>query len=279
MTLTALRDAFMTSEEFQSRSGSRIKPVQMHGGAFVSVDEQEPEFGHVIARHRTWEPHIVEVIKNNLLSGQTYVDVGANVGVMSFNAAKCVGDSGKIIAFEPNPINVMRFLEGMDANHSSNVVLFQFALSNWQSIVSLEGGSNTNISKSKSSRIVQSIRGDAILLDEPRIDFIKIDIEGFEPFAIAGMLETLKKHKPKMLCEFNPRCLADHADVNPEQFARDIFALTDEIVVIEHDDARTQINNASALMDLWRSKNDQAVRSGMLPDRMLHFDLLFDVHK
>jgi FkbM family methyltransferase len=276
ISLSGLRDIFLRSEEFQCMATRLIK-VDIGGGLLVSIDEAEPEFGRAIARDRTWEPHIVDIIVKTLQPGDTYVDVGANVGVTAFNAARKVGPSGKVVAFEPDLANASRFIEGIAANKFPNVTLHQFALSDAAAIVSLSGGSNTFVVNGESDRMVQAIEGDRLLRDEPRIDFIKLDIEGFEPFALDGLRDTLQGHKPTVLCEFNPRCLNDHAHVDPEQFADNLFRLTSELKVIEHDGHSSIVQDANALMKLWRDKNSEAVSTQFLPNGMLHFDVLFKI--
>ena len=104
---------------------------------------------------------------------------------------------------------------------------------------------------------------------------IKLDIEGFEPFALDGLSETLKRHQPTVLCEFNPRCLRDHASVEPASFADQLFRHAQGLDVIEHDGARCAVESGGALMELWETRNEEAVASGFLPDGMVHFDVLF----
>ena len=138
-----------------------------------------------------------------LSHGHVFVDVGANVGVMSFHAAKIVGPTGKVISFEPNEDNICNFLHGVLENKFEAFVrLYPYALSAKAALFSLEGGSNTYLIKpAPGQRLTQSVRGDEILANEQRIDFIKIDIEGHEPFALQGLDQTLNRHKPLILCE------------------------------------------------------------------------------
>lgn len=266
---------FLNSQEFlASAAGTK---VDIGGGVFVYVDPTEPEFGRAIVTDATWEPHIVKTIRANLVRGQVFVDVGANVGVMSFTAAQVVGPAGKVIAFEPNEANACHFLRGAFENgYQEFVRLYQCALSAKASLFALQGSSNTHlISAGEQTRLVQSIPGDDMLASEPAIDLIKIDIEGHEPFAIQGLAETIRRHRPKILCEFNPRCLKDNLGVPAADFAEQIFDITREIQVIEHDGAIHAVKQARKLMQLWSRKNDAAVRTGLLPDGMTHFDLLF----
>ena len=280
ISLKVLSNAFMASDEYHASQRQNIARVEMSEGLFVVVDLTEPEFGYVIYHHRTWEPHIIRLITEHLHPGDVYVDVGANVGVMSFNAAKAVGDYGKVIAFEPDQTNANRFLEGVVANSFKNVLLFPFALSDRQDVFSVTGSSNTYLTSPQyGGRLTQSIAGDLVLAGEKRIDLVKIDIEGHEPFALKGLAQTLRRHKPMVLCEFNPRCLKDHVSVEPDTFAGDLFSITNVLEVIEHDGHRNRVTSIRELMGLWESRNRDAVQSGFLPNGMLHFDVLFRVDR
>ena len=52
------------------------------------------------------EFQVQEVIESVLNPGDTFIDVGANFGMHTLPAANCVGDKGKVIAFEPMPFNI-----------------------------------------------------------------------------------------------------------------------------------------------------------------------------
>lgn len=271
---------FRSSSEYRSMTDANIATVDL-GGYLVVVDKTEPDFGKKICLHRAWENHLVAVLNERLRPGDVFVDIGANVGVMAFAAAKRVGPSGKVIAFEPNESNAQMFLRGVVANGLESFVrLYPFALSDKPALFALQGSSNTHLkTPERFDRLVQSLPGDDILGVEPRIDFIKIDIEGHEAFALDGLKQILAKHRPTVLCEFNPRCLKDHIGKAPDVFARELFGLTDEICAIEHSGRRNIVTDQGRLMDLWRMRNREAIESRMLPDGLLHFDLLFKADK
>ena len=274
LTVGALRRSLLSSKEFRN-----VISVQTDYDFVVVVDAREPEFGRTISRTRSWEPHIIRLIRANLHEGDVYVDVGANVGLMAFSAAKIVGASGKVIAFEPNQDNASCFLQGVKENEFENVLLYQFALSDHRRIFNMWGSSNSELIEPNdySMRPVQSVTGDYLLRHELRVNFIKLDIEGHEPFALKGLSDTLVNHEPLVLCEFNPRCLKDNIGMNPHAFADELFKLADEIQVVEHDGNWNSVTSAAGLMMLWSEKNRQATESGFLPGGMLHFDLFFKV--
>lgn len=278
LDVEGLRADMMASPEYRSNHSAPGERLVDMGYAKVVVDGGEPEFGRHIATHGSWEPHIIAIIQRHLKPGDTFVDIGANVGVMSFTAAAATGPSGRVLAFEPHPDNIRHFLSGVAANGFQNVTLHGFALSNTQSIFSLIGSSNGYLMPEGES-VFQTVAlpGDPILADEPRIDMVKIDIEGHEPQALAGIDRALRKHRPIVLGEFNPRCLRDHIGCPPPQFADQLFELTDRIDAIEHDGRTNQLRTPRELIDLWERRNAEAVAANFLPDGMLHFDLLFRV--
>lgn len=274
-----LLENFRQSPEFQLVIGAATPTVTAVdiGGSSVFVDPEEPEFGRHIAAHASWEPHLMAFLQQHLLAGETFVDVGANVGVMTFTAARIVGPQGRVICFEPSVANAQNLMRGVVANQLETVVqVHQLALSNTAHIFSLAGRSNAFLVKSNAAgRCVQAVPGDDILSAAKRVDFIKIDIEGHEPFALSGLAHTLQKHKPRLLCEFNPRCLQEHIGKPPEDFASELFELTRTIEVIEYSGASQLVRGPTELLDLWVTRNAQAVEAGTLPDGMLHFDLFF----
>jgi len=278
LDLEGLRADIMGSPEYRANFGTPGQRTIDMGHAKVVVDAGEPEFGRHIATHGSWEPHVMAIIQQNLQRGDTYVDIGANVGVMAFTAAAAVGPSGRVLAFEPHPDNIRHFLAGVAANGFDNVTLHGFALSDAPSIFSLIGSSNGYLMP-EGQTVFQTValEGDPILADEPRIDMIKIDIEGHEPQALAGIDKTLLKHKPIVLGEFNPLCLKDHIGCPPAQFADQLFGLTDRIEAIEHDGRINEVRSPAELLTLWERKNAEAVATNFLPDGMRHFDLLFRV--
>ncbi|WCT74029.1 FkbM family methyltransferase [Sphingomonas naphthae] len=264
-------------EEYRQKSARQLESVEVYGLKVV-VDPEEPEFGRAIARDGVWEPHILQAIRQNLNADDVFVDVGANVGIMSFHAASIVGQGGREFAFEPNQDNVQRFLQGVLLNGFSNVTMFPFAASNAAGIFSMQGHSNTYlVSASVGGRLTQSVRVDDLLQNEPRVNFIKIDIEGHEPFALEGLNEIMAKHKPLVLCEFNPRCLRSNAHTEPLALAERIFQMTNQVELVEKDGSFTPCRSAGHLMDIWHGRNDAVVRAGDLEDGLLHFDLLFRV--
>lgn len=165
----------------------------------------------------TWEPAETAVLRSELRPGDTFLDVGANVGYYTVIASKRVGPTGRVIAFEPDPTSFAFLKRNVEANGCNNVTLVQKALSHEQGTIKLfldekNKGAHKIFQYGESHRFVEvaAVRLDDYLKGhEGRIDLIKIDTEGAEGAILKGMGETLRRHKnTKLLMEFFPKLLA-----------------------------------------------------------------------
>jgi FkbM family methyltransferase len=275
-----LRASLIGSSEYkiisgvgQIREGSRM--VEM-AGFKLCIDPNEPDFGCHIAHGAQYEAHNLAILRRELHEGDTFVDIGANVGVLSLAARLAVGDTGKVICFEPMAANAALLVESIIINDFSNMVLYPVALSDEVRTLYLEGNSNGMLlDQGRPERKMTTRPGDPYLEREPRIDFVKMDIEGHEPMALRGIAGALKKHRPMIMCEYNPTMLRNTSHSDPTAFADQIFAMTAEIQVIDYDGNVEVVRNTASLLDLWEVKNRYFSDNGRIMNGMLHFDLLF----
>lgn len=141
----------------------------------------------------------------------TVVDIGANRGNFTLFASYLVGQSGRVISFEPNPVVRALLERELDHNSIGNVTVVPMGLSNQKSKLVLNvpkhnSGEATFGNKFQSGEQpyvqveAEVARGDDILA-ESRPAFVKIDVEGFEVSVIEGLKESLSRHKPIVLTE------------------------------------------------------------------------------
>ena len=76
--------------------------------------------GRSILESGSCEPHVSSVIRNQLKKGDVFLDLGANIGYHTIFAAKLVGQSGKVIAVEPNPQNLQLIYASLLENKITN---------------------------------------------------------------------------------------------------------------------------------------------------------------
>lgn len=140
-----------------------------------------------------WEKRTTDYIKDHLTPGQTFLDIGANVGYFSVLATEC---GAKVIAFEPSSIN-RQFLK----INTFGVEIYSKALSNKSGQFKLYTGKTPgehslkeNYHNESGFEAVDVVRYDQLNLDVP--DMIKMDIEGNEREALEGMPNVLSTKKP-----------------------------------------------------------------------------------
>jgi len=165
----------------------------------------------------SYEREETRVLRRVLRRGGTVVDVGANVGYFTALAARCVGESGRVIAFEPSPYAFERLTALLKRNALRSCVVENLGLSDWSGEVALYlDDSYRNHSPTMSRQGGQEyarVRVETLdaVLDRLRvecIDLMKIDVGGHEPRVLDGARRSIESGRVKtLLCEFNDHWL------------------------------------------------------------------------
>jgi len=280
LSLDRLIRSFVDSDEYRLRQADEARPTPVDlGGYHVCIQKLDTDFGQGIFHSHKYEEHVRQAARESLHEGDVAVDVGANVGVLTFLAASIVGKAGRVLAVEPNPDNLQLLYRGIVHNRFSNVEVLPHAASNARMVFSLTGGtSNTHLIGAREPQdgghFVQSIVLDDALGDMPRLDFVKMDIEGHEPQAFEGFSRLIGRHRPVLLVEFNPRCLVDLQQQDPLAFLKQIFAFYSRVRVTSAFEDNETLDSADQVMAYWERRNREITARKLLPDRMLHFDLV-----
>ena len=150
-------------------------------------------------------------IEQFLSEDSVFIDIGANIGLFSLHATKFVSKNGQIISFEPFPRNFNSLTTNIKLNHFSNVQLEQIAIGEVEGSITLHyDEKEKNLGMVSTTPFGKSIKEEVKMtsLDsylnqnpKPKVDLIKIDIEGFEYPALLGMKDTLTTFYPTLLIE------------------------------------------------------------------------------
>ena len=160
-----------------------------------------------------YEDHILDLILKYLPSDGIFMDIGANIGLHSLFAASLLkrhGGKGIVYAFEPVPKLRDQLLRSFSSNGFDNAQIFDYAVGN-------ENKTSTifhNMGNMGASSLIPSFEGSVgtsiqikRLDDEfgagARVDFIKIDVEGFESQVIDGAKSLISAQKPVLVIEFS----------------------------------------------------------------------------
>jgi len=273
--------SFFDSEEYRFRVLDEWRPTPVDFGDFkVCIQKRDTDFGQAILVTGEYEPQVRALVAECVREGDVCVDVGANVGVIAFQAATIVKDRGLVVAVEPNPENLRLLYAGIVVNGFANVRVLPVAASNRSAVVSLTGGlSNTHVTAGRGLETGGGLYAQAGALDQwlawlPRLDFVKMDIEGHEPLAFDGFRAMIARHRPALLVEFNPRCLEDLHGQSPRAWLDEMFSLYPRFRAVSAFGDDETFERPADLMACWERRNREIAAEGRMPDRMLHFDLL-----
>ena len=153
------------------------------------------------------------VLAERLQPGDVFYDLGANIGLFSLLAARCVGDSGRVFSFEPDAVNAERLRRNAKRNSFSQITVIESGV--WSSTgamdfsiadqASPDRGVGSFLSGSGGS---VSVRVRVIALDDfvrnaPLPHAIKCDVEGAEIHVLRGAEHLLALHRPWFLGEMH----------------------------------------------------------------------------
>jgi FkbM family methyltransferase len=162
-----------------------------------------------------WDDPAERFAAHWLEPGGVVIDAGANIGTFTARAATCVGQNGRVHAFEPHPLTFSALKKTVQMNRFANVECHRAALSDTTGMLRISNLGR----KDDCNHIVEQTFGG---IDTPaltladfiarenftRIDFLKIDVEGYE----LAVLKGLGKHAGKVACM--------HIEVLPQTLAR-----------------------------------------------------------
>jgi FkbM family methyltransferase len=176
-----------------------------------------------------FEPRLRQEIEKRLGPGDTFIDIGCNVGFFSLCAARTVGPAGLVYAFEPAPATVARLRHNIELNSIPNIRVNEIALSDTAGSVRLflDGHNNSGAAslrklESGSSHVdVQSMTYDewAERYCIPAPSLFKIDVEAAEVRVLRGMAKLLSSpNKPPIIIEVSEGSLRQFGTSKDELF-------------------------------------------------------------
>jgi FkbM family methyltransferase len=163
------------------------------------------------------EMEVQKTLAENLRPGMVFYDLGANIGLFSMLAARAVGPTGHVFSFEPDAAIAARLKRNVARNEFQNVTIVPkgvwsaskrqaFAPSDSSSpdhgTGSFVGGGNPTITV-----LLECVALDDFVREARAPQAIKCDVEGAELEVLRGAENTLRTHRPWILCEM-------HTDAN-----------------------------------------------------------------
>jgi len=214
---TKLYERELERERNKILSGATPIVQDVHGFRFVVYPFDQPNLLTLVKRAADIADF--QAIPHMVKPGDTTFDIGANVGIYSVLLSQLCGSIGRVWAFEPVPDTYWRLRENLALNRCGNVIAVQSAVcekdgtaqinlfdahfSEWNSLgmPSMFDRDGSRISPR------QSIDVPACTLDQfcasekiERVNFLKVDVEGFELSVFRGAERLLKEHRVDYVC-------------------------------------------------------------------------------
>ncbi len=193
-------------------AASTLFGMKMKGDAEEIIQQYIYYFG-------VWEPQITAWVSRRLAPGDTFVDVGANIGYYSLLASKLVGKTGTVVAIEASPTTFKDLLTNLKLNGVSNVRAANVAASDSEGIAKIYRGHKHNVGLTTmlecpgfdSECEVRAAPLSTILKPEELkgARLVKIDVEGAECSVVSGMRLLIEKGRTdaEIIIEIDPELL------------------------------------------------------------------------
>jgi FkbM family methyltransferase len=162
----------------------------------------------------TWGPDEQKFLATRLRPGDVFYDLGAHIGFFSLLAARLVGPTGRVVAFEPSPLNAAQLERNIELNGFTNVTLVEAAVSSEAGFAQFDPANDrvaarlTGHGESARDALLSvrtiSIDGWRAETGFPDPGLIKIDVEGAEIAALQGALGVIQASRPVLLVEVHP---------------------------------------------------------------------------
>jgi len=212
--------------KFLEKNSDQIVNVN---GYKLHVIPDDPGISSELRIFNVHEPITTEKTLEVLKEGMVCLDIGSNIGYYTLLESKAVGNSGKVIAVEPSPRNFDFLKNNLKLEKVTNVEAYNLAIgdkdgevkfaisdrSNLGYVISddqdlIERTSEKVSKKPKMTRTLMVIKVPMKKIDSfleekklERLDFVRMDIEGFEIKLFEGFWNTITKFKPIIQMEFH----------------------------------------------------------------------------
>jgi FkbM family methyltransferase len=206
----------------------KVFQKKLHNGLLFQTDPRD-HIQKQILWYGFYEKKYVLAWEKMMEPGKIVIDIGANAGYYSLVASVKV-HSGKVYAFEPNPVTYKMLLENIQLNNIKNIYPLQLAVSSGEEekdlfISDIDNTGMTGLSKAENfsgkTALVKTVSLDYWVAQNKigKIDFIKIDIEGGELLALQGMKNIVQFMRPGIFIECSDELLQRFGNNSQDMFS------------------------------------------------------------
>lgn len=192
---------------------------------------------------KVWEQHLLDVIDKHVVEGSVAIDAGANFGSISVPISKKLGQVGKLYSIEMSKVMVARLERNLQQNKCSNVEVINTALSETvgetvffdePELSEKINFGDIRINKENNGSQMKTTTIDSLDIQD-KVSFIKVDCQGYDLKVMKGAKNTIQKHKPVVVFEWEVDMSAIFGDTIEDVF-KFFSTLNYEVTKIEKDD-------------------------------------------
>lgn len=183
--------------------GARIVTTDV-GLEMVLPDALDVVTTFVMLEQGRWFEDEVPFVRGWLQPGDVVVDVGANFGAYTLEAARVVGPTGRVVAFEPSSVTAAHLRASVDRNGFDQVSVQQVALGGERGTAKLGLGSSPELAQLGAEGPSEEVRVDLLSDHDDALrgmGFLKLDAEGTEEAIVRASVDTLRREGPLVMFE------------------------------------------------------------------------------
>lgn len=187
----------------------KLHPVSVNVfGMCLFLDEHDSLNLSIHAEH---EPVLTKFIRSVVPRGSNGIDVGAHIGYFSLLLADTIGPDGNVTSLEANPTNFALLQQTVNENGLTQIVPLHRAVTEKDGTITLSVSTGDSVDHrifsvgDREEIEVPCTSLDSVVPKNSTIDFIKMDIQGAEGFALEGMRRLIADQENLILVsEFEP---------------------------------------------------------------------------
>lgn len=183
-------------------------PVRARDGFRMRLDLSDWSDRRAYFSGEYYQRDLSELLRRIVRPGDRFIDIGANIGLVTLLAARGVGRAGRVLAFEPNPGPLARLREHVAINGLQQVEVHDVALAEaagsaelfvasehtGKGTLTVDGGAGGRVS-------VRLVRGDDLVRPADSATIIKLDVEGYELKVLRGLEQLLRAQDAIVIVE------------------------------------------------------------------------------
>lgn len=216
-----IENSLTQNPHLQLTKNCPLSSVERAIGFYPTGREFESLRGCVENYENMIQEHYSKIVK----SGDTVLDIGANIGRHTVPLCELVGENGWVVAFEPVPETREQLI--LNTSDYDNIFISSYAVSDFNGYTSFikaihssgtmeESGIKQRDFNDKENTVVEEIDVKVLTIDSldtlDNISFIKIDIEGGEIKALKGAMECISLYRPYIATEYGYKSYLAYGD-------------------------------------------------------------------